>query len=40
MGKMMMGLSKLKRMGRQMRGKLCIIKICITMLLCWDDNYS
>ncbi|PIN00034.1 hypothetical protein CDL12_27077 [Handroanthus impetiginosus] len=30
---------KWKRMLRQMRGRLCIMRICITMLLCWD-KYS
>ncbi|XP_047259079.1 small polypeptide DEVIL 11-like [Capsicum annuum] len=31
--------SKLKRMVKQQKGKLYIMRICITMLLCWD-KYS
>ncbi|XP_019057576.1 PREDICTED: uncharacterized protein LOC109116492 [Tarenaya hassleriana] len=29
---------KLKRSVRQQRAKLYIMRVCITMLLCWDDN--
>ncbi|XP_018630601.1 small polypeptide DEVIL 21 [Nicotiana tomentosiformis] len=31
--------AKLKRMVKQQKGKLWILRICITMLLC-RDNYS
>ncbi|PIN11820.1 hypothetical protein CDL12_15574 [Handroanthus impetiginosus] len=30
---------KWRRMVRQMRGKLYIMRVCITMLICWD-KYS
>ncbi|XP_071940082.1 small polypeptide DEVIL 21-like [Coffea arabica] len=31
---------KWRRIVRQLRGRLYIIRVCITMLLCWDEKYS
>ncbi|XP_055814468.1 small polypeptide DEVIL 4-like [Solanum dulcamara] len=38
MMKKQLRLSKLRRMVKQQKGKLYIMRICITMLLCWDKT--
>ncbi|XP_024035780.1 uncharacterized protein LOC112096699 [Citrus clementina] len=35
MGRVARRFAKWKRMVRQQRGKLYIMRVCITMLLCW-----